>query len=166
MGKQSAGILVYKKALNEILVLIVHPGGPFFARKDKGFWSIPKGEFDDEDVLLAAKREFMEELGQPAPEGEYIDLGTVKNKSGKTIYCFAAQGDFDPESLNSNTFDLEWPPKSGVIENFPEVDRAQWFNLEKAKLKLSQAQAELIDRLSDELGIEPPPKPPEQGSLF
>ncbi|MCW1908462.1 MAG: NUDIX domain-containing protein [Candidatus Saccharibacteria bacterium] len=166
MPKQSAGIILYKNKPTGLEVLLVHPGGPFFARKNNGVWSVPKGEFEDEEPLQAAKREFAEELGYSAPEGEYIDLGFVKNKSGKTIFCFAIEGDFDPSHFKSNTFDLEWPPKSGEIQKFAEVDKAQWFSLDAGKIKLNPAQAELIDRLADKLGLEAPLSPPEQSSLF
>jgi len=147
MPKQSAGILLYRKINKEPEVLLVHPGGPFFAKKDLGAWSIPKGEFPEgEDPLDAAKREFQEETGY-VPKGEFIPLGSVSLTSGKIILAWAAQGDFDPEKIKSNTFTLEWPPKSGQYKEFPEVDRAEWFPLALALEKINPAQRELIERL-------------------
>lgn len=166
MAKKSAGILVYRRNGNGVEVLIVHPGGPFWAKKDIGAWSLPKGELDEhEDRFAAAKREFAEELGLAAPEGEYTDIGFVKNKSGKIIYAWAVEGDLDVAAVRSNVFEMEWPPKSGRHQEFPEVDKAGWFTPEKAKQKLNPAQAELIDRLAEKLGLEVS-KPPEQATLF
>jgi predicted NUDIX family NTP pyrophosphohydrolase len=165
-SKQSAGILLYRLSGGQLEVLLVHPGGPFFARKDTGVWSIPKGEFDGEDRVAAAKREFAEETGAQAPDSDdYLELGSVKNKSGKTIYAFAVQGDLDVTKIKSNTFDLEWPPKSGEIRQFPEVDNAGWFDIQKAKQKVNSAQSEFVDRLCAELHIIVP-STPEQASLF
>jgi predicted NUDIX family NTP pyrophosphohydrolase len=130
-------------------VLLVHPGGPYWAKKDAGAWSIPKGEYEDDDPLACALREFEEELGSPLPaEAELTDLGTVKLKSGKQITAFAAEGDLDADAITSNTFTMEWPPRSGNTREFPEVDRAGWFDLETAREKLNPAQAELLVRLS------------------
>lgn len=166
MGKQSAGILVYRKGTGKVEVLIVHPGGPFWAKKDKGAWSLPKGEFtDDEDGLAAAKREFAEELGVNPPEGDYLELGSVKNKSGKTIFGWAVEGELDVSAVKSNVFKMEWPPKSGTEQEFPEVDRASWFSPEKAEAKLNPAQADFIGRLAEKLGAEIP-RQPEQTSLL
>jgi predicted NUDIX family NTP pyrophosphohydrolase len=129
-------------------VLLVHPGGPFWARKDAGAWSIPKGEHgDDEDPREAARREFEEETGTALAPGELADLGTVKLKSGKLVAAFAVEGDLDPERIRSNTFELEWPPRSGRTQTFPEVDRAGWFDLEAAREKLNPAQTPFLDRL-------------------
>jgi predicted NUDIX family NTP pyrophosphohydrolase len=130
-------------------VLLVHPGGPFWARRDDGVWSIPKGELDGaEDPLAAARREFEEELGSAPPgDAEPLDLGEVVQRSGKHVLAFALAGDLDAEAIVSNTFQLEWPPKSGRMRQFPEVDRAQWFGLDAARAKLVPAQAELLDRL-------------------
>jgi predicted NUDIX family NTP pyrophosphohydrolase len=130
-------------------VLLVHPGGPFWARKDAGAWSIPKGEYGDgEDPRTCAAREFEEELGTPLPAGaELTELGTVKLRSGKQIVAFAVAGDLDADSIVSNTFTMEWPPRSGQTREFPEVDRAAWFDLAHAREKLNPAQAELLDRL-------------------
>jgi len=164
--KQSAGILVYRRKGAAIEVLIVHPGGPFWAKKDKGAWSVPKGEFEEgEEGQVAAKREFREELGHPVPEGEYVELGTVKNKSGKVIHAWAVEGDLDVSIVKSNTFQMEWPPKSGQQQDFQEVDKAGWFSPEKAMEKLNQAQVPLVERLTEELGIKPDPKP-EQTTLL
>lgn len=130
-------------------VLLVHPGGPFWAKKDAGAWSIPKGEYEDDDARACALREFEEELGTPLPAGaELSELGTVKLKSGKQITAFAVEGDLDADAISSNTFTMEWPPRSGRTREFPEVDRAAWFGLEEAREKLNPAQAELLVRLS------------------
>ena len=131
-------------------VLLVHPGGPFWARKDAGAWSIPKGELEEgDDARACALREFEEELGTALPVGAVLsELGTVKLKSGKQITAFAAEGDLDADDITSNTFTIEWPPRSGKTREFPEVDRAGWFDLEQAREKLNPAQAELLVRLS------------------
>ncbi len=151
MPKRSAGILMWKRD-PALRVLLVHPGGPFWAKKDLGAWSIPKGEHaEGEDALAAARREFAEELGVE-PKGEVTPLGEIKQKSGKRVAGFALHGDFDVAALASNTFELEWPPCSGKAAIFPEVDRAQWFTPEEAKAKINPAQRELIERLVHELG--------------
>jgi predicted NUDIX family NTP pyrophosphohydrolase len=143
MSKQSAGILLYKTTGQTHQVFLVHPGGPFFKNKDEGAWSIPKGEFfDDEDALLAAKREFQEETGS-AINGDFIQLKPVKLKSGKTIHAWALQSDINAESITSNTFQIEWPPASGKMQSFPEVDRAAWFTISEAEVKLNPAQVAL-----------------------
>jgi len=143
--KQSAGILLHRGGE----VLLVHPGGPFWAKKDAGAWSIPKGEYEEgDDPRAAALREFEEELGSALPAGtELVELGTVKQKSGKRITAFAAEGDLDAETISSNTFEMEWPPRSGRMQAFPEVDRAGWFSIEEAREKLNPAQAEFLVRL-------------------
>lgn len=129
-------------------MLLVHPGGPFWARRDEGAWSIPKGEYaPDEDPLAAARREFEEELGTPPPPGAAEDLGEVRQKAGKLVRAFALEGDLDVERIHSNTFPLQWPPRSGRTIEVPEVDRAQWFRLDEAGKKINPAQAELLDRL-------------------
>jgi predicted NUDIX family NTP pyrophosphohydrolase len=144
--KRSAGILLYRDGE----VLLVHPGGPFWARKDAGAWSIPKGEYEEgDDPRAAALREFEEELGSPLPAGtELVELGTVKQKSGKVITAYAAAGDLDAAAIHSNTFTAEWPPRSGRMQEFPEVDRADWFSVAEAREKLNPAQADLLVRLS------------------
>jgi predicted NUDIX family NTP pyrophosphohydrolase len=130
-------------------VLLVHPGGPYWASKDAGAWSIPKGEYEDDDARACALREFEEELGSPLPvDAELVELGSVKLKSGKEITAFAAEGDLDAEAITSNTFTMEWPPRSGRTREFPEVDRAGWFDLDEAREKLNPAQAELLVRLA------------------
>ena len=148
MPARSAGILLHRRHDGVREVLLVHPGGPFWARKDAGAWSIPKGEYaDGEDPQACARREFEEELGTPLETNELVDLGSVKQRNGKVVVAFAAEGDLDPESIRSNTFQLEWPPRSGTMREFPEVDRAAWFDLETAREKLIPAQAALLDRL-------------------
>lgn len=155
MKKQSAGIVLYRKRDGIVEVLVGHAGGPFWARKDVGAWSIPKGEFEaDEEPIAAARREFEEELGIPAPEGELIELGSIKRKDGKTIYVWALEGDADAKKLTSNAFDLEWPPKSGQIQKFPEFDRAAWLPIAKAGPKLHKGQSEFLERLAEKLGVD------------
>ena len=135
-------------------VLIVHPGGPFWARKDKGVWSIPKGEVESEEALLqAALREFREETGFDA-DGEALDLGEVKQKSGKRVRAFAIEGDADLAAFRSNTFDMEWPPRSGNIQSFPEVDQAKWSGLGEARERLNAAQGAFLDRLAERVSSE------------
>jgi len=151
MPKQSAGILLYRKVDSEIEFFLVHPGGPFFKNKDDGTWSIPKGEFtDDEDALTAAKREFEEETGS-AIDGKFIPLTPVKLKSGKTVRAWAVEGDIDPTQITSNTFTIEWPPKSGKMQAFPEIDRAGWFGYNEAIAKINNAQAALVIELHNVL---------------
>jgi predicted NUDIX family NTP pyrophosphohydrolase len=131
-------------------VLLVHPGGPFWAKRDEGAWSLPKGEYaEGEDPAACAAREFEEELGSPLPSGDLMDLGVVKQKNGKEVRAFLAHGDLDAASIVSNTFDMEWPPRSGRRQEFPEVDRAAWFSIEEARVRLNPAQAEFLDRLGD-----------------
>jgi len=147
MNKQSAGILLYRKIDDRLQVLLVHPGGPFFKNKDKGVWSIPKGEFlDDEEPLVAAKREFREETGQ-AIDGDFIALNPVPLKSGKKVYAWAVEGDIDERKIESNLFEMEWPPKSGKKQSFPEIDRAGWFEIVEARLKINPGQTGLIENL-------------------
>jgi predicted NUDIX family NTP pyrophosphohydrolase len=151
MAKKSAGILLYREASGVIEVLLVHPGGPFWAEKDEGAWSIPKGEFgDDEPPFAAAKREFAEETGVML-EGEGIALEPVRQPGGKIVYAWAIQHDCDPSGLKSNTFSVEWPPKSGHVQEFREVDRAAWFTIEKAARKILKGQAPLLDQLESKL---------------
>ena len=153
MAKLSAGILMYRRSTRGIELLLAHPGGPFWASKDQGAWSIPKGEYDDsEDALIAAKREFAEELGSALPSRPFLALGAIKQPSRKVITAFAVEGDFDPATLVSNRFELEWPPKSGRKQSFAEVDSAQWFTPDEAREKIQPGQAEFIDRLLEYLG--------------
>ena len=155
MPKKSAGLLLYRNSseASRVEVLLVHPGGPFWRNKDEGSWTIPKGEFDDfEEPLKAAKREFKEELGSSAPVGEYFPLKPIKQKNNKTVHAWAVKGDFDPATLKSNTFSCEWPPKSQRVQEFPEVDRAEWFAPDEARRKILVAQVALIDQLLQLLG--------------
>jgi predicted NUDIX family NTP pyrophosphohydrolase len=151
-GRKSAGLLLFRGAGDDLQVLLVHPGGPFWGKRDLGAWSIPKGECEDgEDPRAAAWREFGEELGTPAPDGEPLDLGEVRQKAGKTVLAWAIAGDLDPEHIASNTFTMEWPPRSGQTQRFPEVDRAAWFGLAEARERINPAQAALLDRLREAL---------------
>ena len=153
MAKRSAGILLYRRRGEGVELLLVHPGGPLWARKDAGAWSIPKGEYGDgEDPLGVALREFEEETGHRLPEGGLVALGEVRQRGGKLVAAWAAPGDLDPAAITSNTFTLEWPPRSGARKEFPEVDRAGWFDPATAREKLLAAQAELVDRLLAALG--------------
>jgi predicted NUDIX family NTP pyrophosphohydrolase len=152
MPKRSAGILMFRLRGAEIEVLLMHPGGPFWAKKDAGAWSIPKGEYSEgEDALAAAKREFEEETGAP-PQGHFLSLGEVTQAGRKIVTARGLEGDFDPATLTSNRFELEWPPKSGRKASFPEVDRAQWFSPAEARQKVLPAQREFITRLLAALG--------------
>lgn len=156
MPKQSAGILLYRKAATGYEVLLVHPGGPFWAKKDMGAWSVPKGEFlDGEALLSAAKREFQEEVGARAPEGDYTELEPVKQPSGKVVHIFAREGEVDLTHFKSNTFEMEWPPKSGVMHTYPENDRAAWLSLAQARQKLVKGQVPILEQLASILGVTP-----------
>jgi predicted NUDIX family NTP pyrophosphohydrolase len=152
MAKLSAGILMYREASSGCELLLVHPGGPFWAKKDLGAWSIPKGEYEaNEDPLQAAIREFEEELGSTPPQSGYRELGKIVQPSRKRLVVFAIAGDFDPATLKSNLFEMEWPPKSGQMQSFPEVDRAQWLAPDAACAKILPGQVPFIDRLIDGL---------------
>jgi predicted NUDIX family NTP pyrophosphohydrolase len=147
MANISAGILLFRRRPPDLEVMLVHPGGPFWAKKDLGAWSIPKGLADEgEDLLAAAKREFLEETGVTV-EGEFLDLGAHKQPSGKTIAAWACEGDFDPTTLKSNTFSLEWPPRSGRTAEFPEVDRAAWYSINDALVKINKGQKPIVAAL-------------------
>ena len=151
MKKLSAGILLFRHGESELEVFLVHPGGPFWAKKDAGAWSIPKGEYTDtKDALTTAKREFKEETGVGV-DGKFLSLGTLKQPSGKVVTAWALEQDLDPSALKSNTFALEWPPRSGRIRNFPEVDRGGWFSLPAAQDKMLKGQLEFLKRLADYL---------------
>jgi predicted NUDIX family NTP pyrophosphohydrolase len=153
VARRSAGILLHRLAHGAPEVLLVHPGGPFWARRDAGAWSIPKGEYEDgEDPRACALREFEEELGAALPPGELVDLGSVKQRGGKLVSAWAAEGDLDADSVHSNTFTMEWPPRSGRTAEFPEIDRAEWFGVEEAREKLVAAQTEFLDRLLERMG--------------
>ena len=150
--RRSAGIVLYRVGHGGPEVLLVHPGGPFWTKKDLGAWSIPKGEYEpDEDPRACALREFEEETGAALPPGELIDLGSVKQKGGKVVSAWAAEGDLDADAVRSNTFTMEWPPRSGRTVEFPEIDRAGWFGVDAAREKLVAAQAEFLDRLLERL---------------
>ena len=152
--KRSAGILLFRRNGGEPEFLLIHPGGPFWTKKDTGAWSIPKGQIEaEEEPRACAIRELEEELG-PAPDldpEQLIELGSIRQKAGKVVEAWAAEADFDPAALDSNTFTMEWPPRSGNEQEFPEVDRAEWFDLATAREKILPAQAELLDRLLDHL---------------
>jgi predicted NUDIX family NTP pyrophosphohydrolase len=144
----SAGILAYRRARHGLEVLLVHPGGPYWRNKDDGAWSIPKGEIGaSEDPEQAARREFAEELGPAASIGQLQALGEIRQRGGKRVIAFCGEADFETPSLSSNAFEIEWPPKSGRLQTFPEIDRAEWFDLKIAKSKILSGQIELIDRL-------------------
>jgi predicted NUDIX family NTP pyrophosphohydrolase len=148
-AKRSAGILLHRNRNGAREVLLVHPGGPFWAKKDAGAWSIPKGEYEDgEDARACAVREFGEEMGSPPPDGELVDLGEVKQRGGKVVTAWALEGDADADEISSNTFTMEWPPRSGKTQEFPEIDRAGWFALDEARTRILPAQAPLLDRLA------------------
>ena len=148
MPKRSAGILLYRARQGGVEVLLVHPGGPFWAKRDLGAWSIPKGEYEQgEDPLACALREFQEETGQEPPRDGLLELGSIRQRGGKVLTAWAAEGDLDPEAITSGSFTMEWPPRSGNRREFPEVDRAGWFDPESARRKLLDAQAELVERL-------------------
>lgn len=145
--KKSAGILLYKRVHNQLFVLLVHPGGPFWRNKDRGHWSIPKGEFNDEEnAFEAAIREFEEETGTRL-QGSFTELSPVKLKSGKVVYAWALEKDMDASTIVSNTFEMEWPPKSGTLQSFPEIDRGQWFTVDEALEKINKEMGDFILQL-------------------
>jgi predicted NUDIX family NTP pyrophosphohydrolase len=145
--KKSAGILLYRIRNEKTEIFLIHPGGPFWSKKDLHAWSVPKGEFtDEEDTLVAAQREFLEETGITL-SGEFTSMKPVTQKGGKTIFCYACKGDLDAQKLKSNTFEIEWPPHSGKKQSYPEIDRGGWFSPDEARLKINETQAALIDEL-------------------
>jgi predicted NUDIX family NTP pyrophosphohydrolase len=147
-GRTSAGVLLWRRRGGRVEVLLGHNGGPYFARKDAGHWTVLKGEVEPgEDVIEVARREFAEETGHPLPEGPMLELGQVRQRSGKVVLAWAVEGDLDPDTAVSNTFDLEWPPGSGRIQTFPEIDRVAWFGLPEAREMIKPAQAPFLDRL-------------------
>jgi len=164
--KTSAGILVYRTKDNQLEVLIAHMGSPWWAKKDKGAWSIPKGEYTDENPLDTAKKEFKEELGLEPPAGELIDLGEIRQNNNKAVRAWAVKADLDVSKTFSNTVAIEWPPSSGKTQEFPEIDRAAYFNLDTAAKKIIPGQIELLNRLAGKLGVEARVSVPEQSSLF
>jgi predicted NUDIX family NTP pyrophosphohydrolase len=158
MPRRSAGILLWRRRGGALEVLLVHPGGPLWARRDAGAWSIPKGEYDDgEDPRAVALRELEEETGHRLADADLLPLGEVRQAGGKRVSAWAAPGDLDPATVTSNTFTMQWPPRSGRTQEFPEVDRAGWFDPGTAREKLLPAQAELVDRLLAALGEGPAP---------
>lgn len=151
--KKSAGILLYRFHNNSIELLLVHPGGPYWAKRDAGAWSIPKGEFDEnEDPLDAAVREMEEETGAKV-SGKFMELTPVKQKSGKLIYAWGIEGNFNPGEINSNSFEIEWPPKSGKKISFPEIDKAAWFKPDEAKKRIMEGQIPLIEEIVEKLQL-------------
>lgn len=156
MPRLSAGLLLYRLVDGTVEVLLGHPGGPFWARRDEGAWSIPKGEYTvDEDPWLAAQREFREEVGAAVPPGEALRLQPVKQAGGKVVTAFAVRGDFDPDTAVSNTFTLEWPKGSGALREFPEIDRVAWFSVSAAREKLLAGQRPILDQLLAAVGEAP-----------
>ena len=157
VARRSAGILLFRRSDGALELLLVHPGGPFWARKDEGAWSIPKGEYDEaQDPQAAALREFEEETGQPLPVADYarlIELGSARQSGGKVVTAWAAEGDLDADKVVSNTFELEWPPRSGRLQTFPEVDRAGWFSVDEARVKLLRGQLPFIDALLSTINL-------------
>jgi len=153
MHKNSAGILLYRFNNKSLEVLLVHPGGPYFTKKDSGVWSIPKGEFTmEENPIDAAKREFKEETGVDISGIDFIELSPIEQKNNKTVYAWALPGNIDTSIIKSNTFELEWPPKSGKQQSFPEIDKGQWFDVSTAKEKINERQIPLLDELFKKLG--------------
>ncbi|MFJ4541432.1 NUDIX domain-containing protein [Streptomyces tibetensis] len=148
--KRSAGLLLFHPTDDGVEVLLGHMGGPFFARRDAGAWTVIKGEYEpDEPAWKAARREFQEELGLPPPDGEAIDLGEVRQTGGKIVTAWAVRADLDPATITPGTFRMEWPPRSGRLEEFPEVDRVAWFGLDRARAVIVKAQAAFLDRLAE-----------------
>jgi len=148
----SAGILLFREREARLEVLLGHPGGPFFATKDEGSWTVLKGEADPgEELAAVARREFAEETGQRPPDGTMLELGEIRQRGGKTVVAWALAGDLDPATARSNTFEMEWPPRSGRVRAFPEIDRVAWFDVETARTKILLAQVSFLDRLQDVL---------------
>jgi len=151
-GRTSAGILLWRRRDGRLEVLLAHQGGPFWAKKDLGHWTIPKGEVEaGEELVAVARREFEEETGAKAPDGPLIELGEITQKSGKLVLGWAAEGELDPATAVSNTYELEWPPRSGIVQAFPEIDRVEWFDLDEARRRLKAAQVPFLDRLQTAL---------------
>ena len=165
-GLTSAGILLWRRGRTGVEVLLGHPGGPYFARKDAGDWTVLKGEAEPgEELLDVARREFAEETGSMAPEGPALELGEIRQRSGKRVVTWALEGDLDPNAAVSNTFEMEWPPRSGRLRSFPEIDRVGWFDLAEARTKIKAAQAPFLDRLEPALAeVSPDPEAPDRGA--
>jgi predicted NUDIX family NTP pyrophosphohydrolase len=154
-GRTSAGLLLWRRRKGRVEVLLAHPGGPFWAKKDLGHWTIPKGEIEEgEELVAVALREFAEETGHPAPQGPLVDLGEIRQKSGKVVLGWAAEGDLDASAAVSNTYDMEWPPRSGRTQSFPEIDRVEWFDLDEARRRLKAAQVPFLERLEAALATD------------
>lgn len=167
MKKHSTGLLVYRLKNGQPQVLIVHIAGPWMANKDKGAWTIPKGEYsEEEDSRAVAYREFREELSKEPPKGKVVALGTVQQKNNKIVIAWAIEGDLDLAGAKSNSVRIEWPPKSGKVQEFPEVDRPGWYNLDEAAQKLLPEQVPLLQRLAKHLNVDFDPAKDEQPSLF
>lgn len=157
-GRISAGIVLWRRREGNLEVLLGHPGGPYFKKKKAGEWTVPKGEVEPGETLESvARREFEEETGHPVPDGAMIDLGQITQKGGKVVVAWGVEGDLDPAAATSNTFEVEWPPRSGRVETFPELDRVQWFDLPSARAAVREAQRPLLDRLEEALGGGPIP---------
>jgi predicted NUDIX family NTP pyrophosphohydrolase len=155
-GRTSAGIVLWRRREDRLEVLLAHQGGPFWAKKDLGHWTIPKGEVEPgEQFEAVARREFAEETGHDAPDQPLIDLGGITQKSGKLVLGWAVEGDLDPSTAVSNTYEMEWPPHSGVVRSFPEIDRVEWFDLDTARRRLKAAQVPFLDRLQDARAANP-----------
>jgi predicted NUDIX family NTP pyrophosphohydrolase len=155
-GRISVGLLLWHRRRGRLEVLLGHPGGPYFAGKDADHWTVLKGEVEpDEDLLVVARREFAEETGHRLPGGPMVELGDIRQKSGKRVLACAVEGDLDTETAVSNTFEMEWPPRSGRIREFPEIDRVAWFDLDEARAKIKAAQAPFLDRLEHMVADEP-----------
>ena len=167
MKKHSAGLIVFRRTGSEPQILLAHMGSPWWAKKDIGAWTIPKGEIEDgEDPLETAKREFNEELGLSVPKGDFIQHGMIEQPNSKTVQAWAIEEDIDINNIKSNTFKTEWPPRSGKIQEFPEIDRAEWFGLSRAAKLAVRGQAELFERLAEHLGAKFEAESQQQGSLF
>lgn len=155
MKKQSAGILIYKHGAGGLEVFLTHPGGPFWAKKDKNAWSIPKGEFEqDESPKDAAWREFKEEVGMPVPKGDSLELGVFRVSSNKEAHVWAIEADLDPKQVKSNSFEMEWPPKSGQMQTYDEVDKAAWFPAAVAREKMMKGQVQILEALAKQLQVD------------
>lgn len=152
----SAGILLYRRTGARLETLLAHPGGPLFAKRDEGYWSIPKGEpdADDEPLLDVAMREFAEETGHPVPAGPVVGLGSITQKGGKVVFAWAVEGDLDPEAAVSNEFEMTWPPKSGKTASFPEIDRVAWFDPAEARVRIKDTQIPFLERLEAALEVD------------
>jgi predicted NUDIX family NTP pyrophosphohydrolase len=166
MKKTSAGLLVYRIKGQKLEVMLAHMGAPWWAGKDKGAWTIPKGEYTDEEPLAAAKREFVEELNLPIPKGDLIELGIIEQKNKKSVTAWAVEADIDVSNIKSNTFKTEWPPRSGKFQEFPEIDKAGWFTQAEAMDKMIAGQGELIERLAAKLSLDSGQESPKQEKLL